>query len=86
MQAAAHCQGTPANRHIPRSNREPISCISNRYTKLLEFGVTYTKQTTGTHSNRHKYALSFARHSTANFEKISALGAQPRRRNEVTVQ
>ena len=30
------------------------SAISNRYKKLLEFPVTYTKQTLGPHSNRYK--------------------------------
>jgi hypothetical protein len=83
MQAAAQHKGIPANRYTPRSNRKPISSISNRYTKLLEFGVTYRKQTTGVHYNRYKYALSFARHSTAHFEKISAIGAQSQLHNEV---
>ncbi|HKV26724.1 MAG TPA: hypothetical protein VJN90_00450 [Candidatus Acidoferrales bacterium] len=32
--------------------------ISNRYTKLLELPVTYTKQTVARHSNRYKNALS----------------------------
>ena len=86
MQAAARHKDIPANRNIRHSNREPISCISNRYNELLEFGVTYTKQTIGVHSNRYKYARLFARHSTANFEKISAIDAQLRRRNEVTAQ
>ena len=83
MQAAAQHKGIPANRYTPRSNRKPISCISNRYTKLLRFGVTYTKQPAGVHSNRYKYALSFARNSTAPFEKISPIGAQSQLQNEV---
>jgi len=38
--------------HTPDS--EPETPISNRYNKLLEFRVTYTKQTIGPHSNRYK--------------------------------
>lgn len=68
MQAAAQRIGLRANRHIPHPNQWPISWTSNRYNELLEFGLTYTKQTTGVYSNRYKYALSFARHSTHNFE------------------
>ena len=86
MQAAAQHKGIPANRYTPRSYRKPISCISNRYTKLLEFRVTYTKQMTGVHSNRYKYALSFARYSAGNFEKIFTIGAQLQLRNEVITQ
>lgn len=49
----------------PREFRQPggtchlplISAISNRYTKLLEFRVTDTKQTTAPHSNRYKTPL-----------------------------
>ena len=58
MQAAAQHDGIPGNRQIPHSNRRPILCISNRYTELLKFRVTYTKQTTGVLSNRYKMALS----------------------------
>ena len=58
MQVAAQHKDIPANRQIRRSSRKPISRISNRYSKLLEFGVTYTKQTTDVHSNRYKMALS----------------------------
>ena len=53
MQAAAQHKGIPANRHIPHSDHRPISGISNRYTKLLEFRVTYTKQMTGVHSGNN---------------------------------
>ena len=31
----------------------PISAISNRYNKLLEFRVTYTKHTTGANSGNN---------------------------------
>ncbi|HVA72107.1 MAG TPA: hypothetical protein VNF02_03270 [Candidatus Limnocylindrales bacterium] len=34
-----------------------ISGISNRYSKLLEFPVTYTKQTTAPLSNRYRFAF-----------------------------
>jgi len=86
MQAAAQHKGIPANRYTPRSNRKPISCIPNRYNKLLEFGLTYRKQTTDVHSNRYKCALSFARHSARNFEKTSTIDAQSQLQNEVTAQ
>ena len=86
MEAAAQHSDLRTNRHTPHSNRKPTSCISNRYNELLEFGVTYTKQTTGLHSNRYRYALPFARHSARNFEKIFTLDAQLQRRNEVTAQ
>ncbi|HEV2182564.1 MAG TPA: hypothetical protein VGR39_02680, partial [Candidatus Acidoferrales bacterium] len=36
---------------------DPISANSNRYNKLLEFLVTYTKQRTALISNRYKIAL-----------------------------
>jgi len=83
MQAAAQRKSTPANRHTPRSDRRSILCISNRYTKLLEFRVTYTQQTTGLHSNRYKCALSFARHSARDFGKISTIDAPSQLHNEV---
>jgi len=36
----------------------PISPISNRYNKLLDFRVTYTKHRTGANSNRYKNHVS----------------------------
>ena len=86
MQACVQRKSIPANRYIPRSSRSPISCISNRYNKLLEFGVTYRKQTTDVHSKRYRYALSFARHSVRNFEKTSTIDVQSQLQNEVTAQ
>src|SRR5487761_394249 len=44
--------------HTPDSG--PKTPISNRYNKLLEFGVTYTKQTTEPISNRYKIRFIFA--------------------------
>lgn len=86
MQAAAQHERIPANRHIRHSNRNPISCISNGYNELLESRLTCTKQTTDVHSNRYKYALSFARHSARNFQKISQIDLQSRLQNEVRMQ
>ncbi len=40
-----------------KSEASPISAISNRYSKLLEFSVTYTKQTVDPSSNRYKNAV-----------------------------
>jgi hypothetical protein len=59
MQAATQQQKQKQNgpRVTPpdlKPQASPISAISNRYSKLLEVPVTYTKQTTDAHSNRYK--------------------------------
>src|SRR5579863_2785490 len=53
MQAATQQQkqnGPRVTSPNSKSQASPISAISNRYNKLLEFRVTHTKQTTGTDS------------------------------------
>jgi hypothetical protein len=57
MQAAAQheCRRTKFPNRTP--NLGPFSAISNRYSKLLELPVTYTKQTTAPISNRYKMPL-----------------------------
>ena len=44
-------RATPPNL---KPQASPEFAISNRYSKLLEFLVTYTKQTVGSNSNRYK--------------------------------
>src|SRR5579864_9195534 len=59
MQAATQQQkqnGPRVTSPNSKSQASPISAISNRYNKLLEFRVTNTKQTTGLSSNRYKNA------------------------------
>ena len=45
-----------ASNEYPRASTK--SPLSNRYNKLLEFSVSYTKKTIAPHSNRYKMALS----------------------------
>ncbi len=59
---------TAAQHECPRKkspddtpNLEPFFAISNRYNKLLELSVTYTKQRTTLISNRYKMALTAQR-------------------------
>ncbi len=61
MQAATQRQTQNGPRAIPPNltpQVSPIPPISNRYNKLLEFRVTYTKQRTGANSNRYKNHVS----------------------------
>ncbi|HKV29230.1 MAG TPA: hypothetical protein VJN90_13240 [Candidatus Acidoferrales bacterium] len=77
MQAAAQ----PQCRRMKFPNQTPdfqsISAISNRYNKLLEFPVTYTKQTTAHHSNRYKIALLSTRIDRAKTESTASPSACP---------
>jgi len=60
MQAATQQQkhnGPRVTSPNSKSQASPISAISNRYSKLLEFPVTYTKQTAAPNSNRYKNAV-----------------------------
>src|SRR5487761_508332 len=58
MEAAGRENGP--RREIPSHTPvfQPISAISNRYSKLLELPVTYTKHTAALRSNRYKFSLS----------------------------
>ena len=57
MQAAAQQECPQIEFPIHTPSLEPVSAISNRYNKLLEFPVTYTKQKVALISNRHKMPL-----------------------------
>ncbi len=57
MQAATHHECPRTKFANPALNLGPVSAISNRYNKLLEFPVTYTKQTVTLISNRYKMPL-----------------------------
>jgi len=63
MQAATQQQkqnGPRVTFSNSKSQASPILAISNRYSKLLEFPVTCTKQTAGANSNRYKNHVSRA--------------------------
>jgi len=64
MQAATQQQkqsGPRATFPNPKPPVSPIAVISNRYSRLVGFLVTYTKQRTGADSNRYKNAVLTAR-------------------------
>jgi|SRR5579859_3625045 len=57
MQAATHHECPRTKFANPALNLGPVSAISNRYNKLLEFHVSYTKHTVMLTSNRYKMPL-----------------------------
>ncbi len=58
-----------------------FSVISNRYTKLLEIPVSYTKQKVDTHSNRYKKRFS-PRPSLSSPSRLAFVGPERRYRAE----
>ncbi len=73
-----HFSTVPANhrRHaVTRARNGHTARISNRPCKILEFAVTYRKQTTASHSNRHYSRVVKAANRT------SCARPQARRRN-----
>ena len=61
MQAAAQHECPRKDFRNQTPNLEPVSAISNRYNKLLEFPVSYTTQRTALISNRYKMPLAAQR-------------------------
>ena len=57
MQATAQHECPRMKSPDDTPNLEPVSAISNRYSKLLELPVTHTKHRTALISNRYKMAL-----------------------------
>src|SRR5579864_8223126 len=57
MQAAAQQECPQIEFPVHTPCLDPVSAISNRYNKLIEFLVTYTKQKVALISNRHKMPL-----------------------------